>query len=65
MTEQDPVPLQAPLQPVNTEPAAGFADRLTDAPDEYWAEQVAPQLILPSLLAVVPEPVPAGVTVNV
>lgn len=62
---QLPVPEQAPLQPVNTEPDAGVATRLTDVPDEYCAEQVAPQLIPAGLLVVVPVPVPAGVTVSV
>jgi hypothetical protein len=62
VTVQLAVPEHAPLQPLNTEPDAGVAARVTDAPDEYCAEHVAPQLMAPSPLVVVPVPVPAGVT---
>ncbi len=65
VTLQAPVPVQAPLQPVNTEPAAGVAARLTTVPELYWKEQVAPQLMPAGELVSVPVPVPAGVTVNV
>ncbi len=50
-----PVPVQAPLQPVNADPVAGVAARLTVLPEAYVAEQVAPQLILASELVTVPE----------
>ncbi len=42
---QAPVPLQAPLQPVNTLPAAGVAVSATAVPVERVTEQVAPQLM--------------------
>ncbi len=65
VTLQAPVPVQAPLQPVNTDPAAGVAARLTTVPELYWAEHVAPQLIPAGELVTVPVPVPPGVTVKV
>ncbi len=65
VTLQAPVPVQAPLQPVNTEPAAGTAARLTTVPELYWKEHVAPQLIPAGELVTVPVPVPTGVTVSV
>ncbi len=65
VTLQAPVPVQAPLQPPNTDPEAGVAARPTTVPEPYWVEQVAPQLIPVGELVTVPVPVPAGVTVNV
>jgi len=61
-TEHEPVPLQAPLQPVNVEPAAGLAVSTTVPLND--AEQVAPQLIPAGLLVTVPVPAPAKVTVR-
>jgi hypothetical protein len=61
---QPPVPLQAPLQPVNVEPAAGVALRPTLVPLAKLALQVEPQLIPPGLEATIPEPVPALVAVT-
>ena len=62
---QAPVPVHAPLQPLNTCPAAGVAARLTDVPDTNVAEQVAPQLMPAGALLTDPVPVPARVVVNV
>ena len=62
---QAPEPEQAPPQPVNTEPAAGVAARLTSVPAAKLAEQVAPQLMPAGLLATVPLPVPPRVTPSV
>src|SRR4051812_21804612 len=43
-TSQLPVPVQAPVQPVKTEPAAGVASRRAEMPTGKDPEQVAPQL---------------------
>jgi hypothetical protein len=57
------VPEQAPpLQPVNVEPVAGTAVRVTAAPGVNDCEQLAPQLIPAGVLVTVPEPVPLLVT---
>jgi len=61
-----PVPAQLPpLQPVNVEPAAGVAVKVTAVPLANVAEQVAPQEIPAGLLVIVPFPVPARETVSV
>lgn len=65
VTVQPPVPLQAPPQPVNAEPEAGFAARLTTVLAEKPEEQVVPQIIPAGTLVTVPEPVPAWLTDNV
>src|SRR5690348_3137269 len=62
---QGPVPEQAPLQPVKTEPAPGVAARLTCVPEVKAAEQDAPQLIPDGELETVPELVPVFVTDSV
>ena len=62
---QEPVPEQAPLQPVKAEPAAGLAARLTTAPDPNVAEQLVPQLIPTGVLDTVPVPVPDLLTFSV
>lgn len=55
-----PVPeVPPPLQPANTEPAAGVAVRVTVVPEENDFEQVDPQLMPDGALVTVPEPVPA------
>lgn len=65
VTVQLPVPLQAPPQPVNAEPAAGFAVRVTTVFAAKPAEQVAPQRMPAGTLVTEPEPVPAWLTDNV
>jgi len=40
-----PVPVQAPLHPMNVQPALGVAASVTSVPLGYVAEHVAPQLI--------------------
>lgn len=55
ISEQLPVPLQAPDQPANTYPLAGTADRDTAVLAPYVSEQSAPHKI-PSP-DTVPEPV--------
>src|SRR5258706_16063571 len=64
VTMQAPVPVQAPLQPVNAEPAAGVGVSVTSVPGGKPAMQVAPQLMPPGLDEIVPEPAPAGATVR-
>lgn len=64
VTTQVPVPVQPPLQPAKTEPAAGVAVSVTVLPAEYEAEQALPQLIPAGLLAMDPRPVPATVTLS-
>ena len=66
MTVQVPVPVQPPpLQPVNVEPAAGVAVKVTAVPLANAAEQVAPQEMPAGALETVPVPAPAFVTVSV
>src|SRR5262245_60504089 len=50
------VPLQAPDQPVNAQPAAGIAVRVIMAPSTRLALQVAPQSIAAGAETTVPEP---------
>ncbi len=59
VTTQLPVPLQAPLQPANTDPLAGVSVNVTTVPLAKSAVQVPVQLIPAGLLVTVPEPVPA------
>ena len=59
------VPVQAPDQLVNVEPADGTAVKVTDVPLLKFAEHVLPQLIPAGLLVTVPVPVPASVVVRV
>jgi len=58
------VPVQAPLQPVNVEPTAGAAVRVTAVPDVNEVEHVVPQLMPAGELEIVPLPVPALLTVS-
>src|SRR6266851_3041002 len=54
-----PVPLHPPpLQPVNVDPTADAAVRVTTVPLPYVAEQLAPQLIPAGALVTVPLPAP-------
>src|SRR5207253_2271241 len=50
VTEQVPVPTQAPLQPAKVEPAAAAAVRVTTVPLRKLAEHVVPQLMPAGLL---------------
>ena len=59
------VAMHPPVQPVNTLPAAALAVSCTDVPLLSVVEQVIPQLIPPTLLVTVPEPLPWMVTVSV
>jgi len=66
VTAQVPVPVQPPpLQPVNVEPAAGVAVKVTAVPLAKPAEQVAPQEMPAGALETVPVPAPALVTASV
>jgi hypothetical protein len=66
VTVQVPVPVQPPpLQPVNMEPAAGAAVRVTTVPIVNEVEHVAPHEIPAGLLVTVPLPAPALDTVSV
>jgi hypothetical protein len=66
VTAQVPVPVQPPpLQPVNVEPAAGVAVKVTAVPLAKAAEQVAPQEMPAGALETVPVPAPALVTASV
>jgi hypothetical protein len=54
-----PVPEQpAPDQPANRDPPEADADSVTDVPSSNKSEQVAPQLIAPTLELTVPDPAP-------
>jgi hypothetical protein len=64
VTEHVPEPVQAPLQPVKVEPAAGAAVKVTAVPIVKDVEQVVPQEIPAGELVTVPVPVPALDTVS-
>jgi hypothetical protein len=66
VTVQVPVPEQPPpLQPLNVDPAAGAAVKVTPVPLANAAEHVAPQEMPAGLLVTVPLPVPVFETVSV
>jgi hypothetical protein len=66
VTVQVPVPVQPPpLQPVNVEPAAGVAVKVTAVPLVNAVEQVAPQEMPAGALVTLPLPVPEFVTLRV
>ena len=62
VTEQVPVPTQAPLQPAKVEPAAAAAVRATTVPLRKLAAHVVPQLMPVGLVVTVPLPLPADTT---
>jgi len=64
VTLQVLVPVHAPDQPANVEPALGTAVSVTMAPLAKLALHVAPQSIPAGLLVTVPVPVPALCTVS-
>src|SRR5437868_2055194 len=57
-TLQVPVPVQAPLQPLNVDPLSGAAVSVTTVPAVKLAEHVDPQLTPAGLLLTLPLPVP-------
>ena len=61
-TLHEPVPEQAPVQPVKVEPLAGVAVSVTPVAAGYVALHVPGQLM--PLPVTVPEPVPARLTVS-
>ncbi|PYN38685.1 MAG: hypothetical protein DME01_00665, partial [Candidatus Rokuibacteriota bacterium] len=66
MTVQGPVPVQPPpLQPVNVDPVAGVAVKMTAVPLANVAAHVAPQEMPAGALATVPTPVPTLLTLSV
>ena len=66
VTVQVPVPVQPPpLQPLNVDPAAGVAVKVTTVPLAYAAMQLAPQEMPAGLLVTVPIPAPVLLTVSV
>ena len=58
------VPVQAPDQPANTDPAEGDSVSVTIVPDVKSAEQVAPQSIPGGLETIEPAPAPRLDTVR-
>jgi hypothetical protein len=62
---QVPLPLQAPLQPTNVEPALGTAVKTTLVPEEKFAAHVDGQLMPAGLLITVPLPEPSSATFRV
>ena len=65
VTEQEPVPEQAPLHPENVEPESGVAVSAALVPCANGALHVAPQLIPAGTLKTVPVPVPVLLTESV
>ena len=66
VTEQVAVPEQPPpLQPLNVDPAAGVAVKVTAVPLAYVPEQFPPHEMPPGLLLTIPLPAPVFETVSV
>jgi hypothetical protein len=65
VTTQAAVPLQAPLQPVNTEPALAVAVSVTRVPTTTVSLQSVPHATPPGELVTVPDPEPLLVTESV
>ncbi len=61
---QEPVPVQSPLHPAKFEPEAAAAVSVTVSPSGKWEVHVEPQSRAAGLLATVPAPAPAFVTVS-
>ena len=64
VTAHVPVPVHAPLQPVNVAPAAGVAVSVMAVPLLKDAKQVVPQLMPAGALVTVPSPAPVRLTVS-
>jgi hypothetical protein len=64
ITLQVLVPLQAPDQPANTEPAFGVSARVTAVPLGKAALHTCPQVIPDGVLVIVPPPVPLTCALN-
>lgn len=62
VTTQAPVPVQAPVQPVNVLPVAAVAVRVTDVPETKVAEQPTPHDTPAGELLTMPDPVPERLT---
>lgn len=58
-TTHEPVPLHAPPQPANVDPAAAVGVSVTDVALLKFAEHVVPQLMPAGELVTLPVPVPA------
>jgi hypothetical protein len=58
VTTHELIPEHAPDQPVNVDPDAGVAVRVTLVPEANFAMQLDPQLIPEGLLLTIPVPVP-------
>jgi hypothetical protein len=65
VTTQDSTPLQAPLQPANTDPSEGVSVKVTCVPLAKLPEHPSGQLIPSGALVTFPLPVPASVTVKI
>lgn len=61
---QAPVPEQAPLQPVNSEPVSGLAESATLLPTGKAAEQLLPQSIPAGSDVTLPAPEPVRLTLR-
>lgn len=64
VTVHDPLPVHAPLQPVNSELKFGAAVNVTEVPNGNDCEHVVPQWIPAGLLVTVPLPSPFLATVS-
>jgi hypothetical protein len=65
LTLQGPVPLQAPVQPVNVAPPVAVAVSVTAVPGSKFAVHVAVQALMPAgTLLTVPAPGPLFTTVS-
>jgi hypothetical protein len=65
VTTQFPVPVHAPLHPVNVDVASGAAVNVTCVPASNHTEQVDPQEIRVGNDVTLPSPVPLRVTLRI